>query len=217
MTAVPTGRLDTRQMGFTIPEVLVASALGLVVLATVYTFNRFQLFALRNQAVQLDIQTAARGFVDLFAREVRGTGMDPTCSKAFDGMGEARSDRLRIRMDLNGNGVIDGNNEDVTYVFNAVTNSVERTANGATETLFSGLALTGSSIRYFDANGTELVPTGSPAALTPAQRALVRRVRVHIALQGAGVDPQNTQSLTARASTDVDLRNRFFIASTACP
>lgn len=203
----------SRQAGFTVIEVLVSTSIALVALMTASAFGRFQLFALRNQANQLDIQTAARSVVDLFAREVRQAGLDPTCAKTFSAVADARPNLLHIQADLNGNGVIDGGNEDIAYAY--VTNGIQRTAGGATDVLISNETLTGSTFRYFDSSGTELVPSG--AALNQAQRNAIQRIRIELAVQGKAVDPLNSQPLMASVSSDVDLRNRFFISGTGCP
>lgn len=202
--------------GYTTMEILVASAISLVVLGTAGSFNRFQLFALRNQANQLDIQTTTRSFVDLFARDVRRAGMNPTCAAGFSAIADGGSTWLRAQSDLNGNGAIDGTDEDITYTYDPSTNQVQRTSNGRTELLIAGFDLSASTIRYYDSDGTELVPAGT-GALTAAQLGLVRRVRIELAVAGSAVDPLNGRPLVARVSSDVDLRNRFFVAGITCP
>ena len=208
-------RNRNRQAGFTLTELLVATTLGLVLLANVGSFHRFQLFALRNQATQLQIQTDARNFADLFAREVRRAGMNPTCAGGISGIVEASSSLLHFRADLNGNGAIDATDEDVTYRYNVDANTVQRTANGVTDTLLSGTNLSGSRVRYFNAANAELVPAST--GLSAAQRAAVVRVRLELAMAGNTIDPQNSSNLRAQVASDVDLRNRFFIASMPCP
>jgi len=208
-------RRRNRQAGFTLTELLVATTLGLVLLANVGSFHRFQLFALRNQATQLQIQTDARNFVDLFAREVRRAGMNPTCAGGISGIVEASASLLHFQADLNGNGAIDGTDEEVTYRYNADANTVQRTANGVTDTLLSGADLTGSRVRYFSAANAELVPSFS--GLSAAQRAAVVRVRLELAMAGSSIDPQNSSKLRAQVASDVDLRNRFFVTSMPCP
>ncbi len=205
------------EAGFTIPELLVAMVVTLVITAGFLAFQRFQLFALHDQATQLDIQTAARNVVELFAREVRRAGMDPTCGKAFEGLAKARDKEVRIQSDLNGSGAIDGPNEDITFRYNSETQAVERVANGVTESLLSGMDLDGSLILYYDAAGSQLVPAVSTGGLNAAQRAAVRRIRIELAIAGDPADPNKEVPLRARASTNVNLRNRFFITNTACP
>lgn len=200
------------ERGMSLIEGLVAVTLGMLVTTGILTFNRHHSFAMQDQVRQVDLQTTARSIVDLFAREVRRTGMDPTCAKTFGGLSVAKDDEIGLLSDLDGSGAIDQPNEDLHYRMRVSDKIVERTA-GETESLLSGQDLTGSRFRYFDAAGAELVPG---AGLDAAQRAAVRRVRIEVALGGRPADPNKGSLLVARTSTDVDLRNRFFIASTAC-
>ena len=200
------------QAGFSLVEILVATGIGMVAFLTAASFNRFQLFALRNQATQLDVQTTARSVVDLMAREVRRAGKDPTCAKAFNAIAAATSQSIRVQADLDGDGAVTGTNEDITYSYDSSSNTIWRTANGSTSRLMSGWNMTGSKLRYFDQSGTEL--TGS---LSAAQLATVRRVRVELVLAAAAVDPRNSQPLVTRVASNIDLRNRFFVSGTGCP
>jgi len=199
--------------GFTTVETLIASAVGLMAAAAFLAFNHFQLHAIENQVTQLGVQNDSRAFVDLFAREVRRSGADPTCAKNVTAITEATASKIHIQADLNSNGVVDNNNnEDVTYNYDSSAGVFQRTANGTTETLLSGLTLTGTSLRYYDSSGNELVPSPS---LSAAQRGSVRRVKLQLSASSSAVG-SSTAKLTAAASTNVDLRNRYFVASTAC-
>ncbi|MBI4517684.1 MAG: prepilin-type N-terminal cleavage/methylation domain-containing protein [Deltaproteobacteria bacterium] len=205
--------------GFTLTEVLVATTLTLVAMSGFLSFNRYQLLTLRNQANQIDVQTTARNVVDLFAREVRRAGMNPNCDIAnFSGIADARSYSIRVQADLNNSGQHLGPNEDLTYTYNYSAKTVQRIDNNNwsnTDTLLSDVDLSGSSIRYFDGSGTELVPTSG--SLSATDRSAIRRVRLQLSLRSQAADPLNGAAPSAQVATDVDLRNRFFIASTKCP
>jgi hypothetical protein len=192
---------------------LVATAIGLVGVTTFLSFNRIQLFALQDQTKQVDLQTTARSVLDLFAREVRRAGTDPTCAKTFSAIAVAKGYEIQIKADLDSSGAIDAVNENVTYRYQFQFKGLERVTTTSVETLISGVDLLGSSIRYFDANGAELTGWGG---LSAAQRDSVRRVRMEFRLTGKAADPNKASKLGAFASTDIDLRNRFFIAGTAC-
>jgi len=204
-------RAPRRAAGFTLIEVLVALLLGAGVSTTVLWFTRTQFFTLEDQARQLDLQTTSRAMVDLFAREVRRAGMDPQCTKAFEGLAEASTTRVRVLADLNLNGVLDAASEDLAYHIVA-PDRIERGAGPTTEVLVDGVQVTGSRLRYYDGGGVELAPG---AGLSAAQRAQVRRVRLELAVSTPSLNPEHL--LTARVATDVELRNRFFVASTGCP
>ena len=208
------------QGGFSPIEVLVAAAVGLSALAAVLSFNRFQMLTLRNQTTQVDVQTTVRNIVELFAREVRRAGANPGCRIAgFNGLVDARSYYLRMQSDLNGDGVLTGVGEDVTYQYNWDADAVQRTdrgSGGTTETLASGVGWGDSIIRYFDGNGNEM-NTWYWGSLSPAERSAVRRIRIQLNLTGKALGISGTRPLLAQASADVDLRNRYFLGNTACP
>lgn len=209
-------RTARRQAGFTMPDVLVGTLIALATLAIVATFNRVQLFALRNQIAQVDVQTVGRNLTDLFTREVRRAGTNPTCSP-FEAIVEARADRIRFRHDTNGDGVIDpAVGEEIAYRLDLPGQIVTREASGVSEAILTGVTLAGSRLRYFNGAGGEIIPAGNPPELTAAQRGSVRRVRLELDLAVPGRDPRNPAPHTARFSSDVNLRNRFFLESVSC-
>src|SRR5512136_389799 len=125
------------QAGFTLVETLVATVVGLVVLGAFASFNVTQMYGMRNQANQVDLQTSARSIADLFAREVRraGGGTNVNCTGTVStGLLMAQTTQVRVRLDLNGNGVLTDANEDVTYTLDFTNNKVTRTDNGAGRT-----------------------------------------------------------------------------------
>ena len=149
----------------------------------------------------------------MIARDIRRGGLDPTCSKAFDGISVAKSDEVRIKADLDGSGAIDSPEEDITYRYQSNNNTVERVAGTTANSLMDGIVLTGSHLRYFDGAGVELIP--GTGALGAGDRAQIRRIRIELSL--ADHVANRTEPMRARVSTDVDMRNRFFLADTTCP
>jgi len=202
--------------GFSAMEVLVATALGLFVVGTVSTFNRSQLFAFRDQAVQNDIQMVARNVVDLFSRETRRAGLNSTCTAGLFAITDATSRRVRLQADLNGNGTIDGGNELITYRFMFTSDNIdrlEREVDGRVDVLTDGFDLDGSRFRYYTAGG-ELVP--GAGGLSSSQRASVRRVRIEFTLNAKAVDPQRELPLRVEVANDVNIRNRHFVNEMTC-
>jgi prepilin-type N-terminal cleavage/methylation domain-containing protein len=207
------------QAGFTLTEVLAASTLGLVALGAFTSFNITQMYGMRNQANQVDLQTSARSIADLFAREVRraGGGTNVNCTGTVStGLLTAQTSQVRVRLDLNGNGVLTDANEDVTYTLDFTNNQVTRTDNGArrTDTLWSGVSLAGSQISYFDGAGNQLAPGST--GLSAAQLLQVVRVRLQLALTAKVVEPRNTLQQTAMETTNITLRNRYFVMASTC-
>jgi len=200
--------------GVTLPEIMVSVALALVGMATALSFNRAQFFALRDQAKQIDIQTSTRGIVDFFAREVRRAGRDPVCTGVFTPLVLGTPTQVRFQSDLNSNGVLEPITEDLTYRIMSGYTKLERVAGATLEILLNEVDLAGSKFRYFDGAGVELLPSPS---LTAAQRAAVRRVRLELITRGGSPGSPRTTPLEARAATNVELRNRFFVATSTCP
>ena len=152
------------QAAFTLLEVLVALALSLVVVGAIVAFQSFQLTTLRNQAEQIDIQGTARSVVDLIAREARKTGRNPECKPAIGGLAEAKTKRMRLQTDLDGDGLISGDNEDVTYGWSEAGNALVRIDHSQTAgsgVLVDNVNLAGSAFHYFDGNGSELDASGT--------------------------------------------------------
>ncbi len=198
-------RLD--QSGFTTLDVLVGSFMSLFLLFTVTEFSFTQQSALRDQSKQVDMQTLARNTLQLFSREIRRAGADPTCADTFDGLALATAQRLTVLSDLDGSGAIEAGNEDLSYRLDPETSTLVRTQDGASDDLIEGIDIENSAIRYFDAAGTELVPAPS---LSAAERDAVRRVRMELAVRQGDENPH------IEIASDVNLRSRFFLKDTGC-
>ncbi len=102
--------------GFTLVELLVAMAMGLVVLGAV-----LNIFIHQNQtnAVQQEVvyaQQNVRSAMDLMARDIRSAGYDPAYPPSgLVAVPAATSTSIQIRADLNGDGDTSDTSEDVTY------------------------------------------------------------------------------------------------------
>lgn len=210
----------TAEAGFLAIDALVAIALGLLVLAALTTLHVGQMYAMSDQAKQVDLQGSARDLADLFAREVRraGFGTNPNCSgTASTGVLLGKSTEVRIRADLDGNGILTGSGEDVTWKLDAAAATVTRVDNGQalTEVLWSGVSIGTSALTYYDGSGASLDP--GTTGLTAAQLVAVRRIRLNLALTGKTSQPNSSASVLARSSADVELRNRRFGTDSRCP
>jgi type II secretory pathway pseudopilin PulG len=206
------------ERGYTLAELLVATFLAVAALAAVFSFSRFQVFALQTQTRQQELQTAGRSMLELFTREVRRAGMDPTCGKGFDAIDAARFDHLRVKSDLDGDGFVTGIGEDVTYYYNPSTKAIERKAGSVIERLTdSSITVTDSMLEFFDGAGNAIKPEESQGWLGSGQRREVRRIRISLDLSTTPSDSHNSTLLRARFASNVELRNRFFTMNTECP
>lgn len=198
--------------GFSTIDAIVATALSVITMGTVLNYNRVHMFALTTQSRQIETQGNARSVLDLVVGELRRAGTDPRCMRNFDALSDARADRLRLRADLNGNGLIDAAGEDVRYQYHASSKSLRRTA-ATEESLAEGQVLS-LRFQYYDGAGAELNP--GTGALTSTQQASVRRIRITLTMQSSSGDPRNPRKVQATFSSNANLRNRFLVTSMVC-
>lgn len=204
------GRCD-RQSGFTLMELLVSTLVAGLFLAGVMSMAAFQVTATRDQSTQVELQQAVRNVAELFAREVRRTGTNPTCSPNVRALDYASSWMIYTNSDLNGDGAITFSSESIIYQFDPVSRRFRRTGNGQTETLITDVVWDRSGMRYFDGNGVELA--AGLHSLSSDDRNRVRRVRFTLEVERR---TPNGETIRAQASSDINLRNRFFIRSPIC-
>ena len=120
------------QRGVTLTELLIALALGLFTIGAVYGMHLNQV---KKQIVQEDVlamQQTARAAMDMMAREIRMAGYDPmgvnrdsVSSNDFHGL-TYHPTELRIRADLNGNGVPTDSKESIVYLYDGSTSTLRR-------------------------------------------------------------------------------------------
>ena len=94
-------------------ELLVAMAIGLVVLSAMYSVFTIQNKTFSKQEQIVEMQQNTRAAMDMMSREIRMAGYDPTevnsdpnPSNNFSGV-TVNASQLQIQADLDGNGAID--------------------------------------------------------------------------------------------------------------
>jgi hypothetical protein len=225
-------RRRSRQRGAGTMEVLVASVLTIIVALAIMSFFDAQERAYASLSTYASSQNVTRTVVDLMSREIRMSSYDPTDPGAFvkypgpscpgveQGLAMAMPQLIRIQQDLSGDGLIASANEDVTYA--QVGDEIRRTDNilagtlgaAATVTLVENVPAGGFHIRYFDnqSNPVEIVPAGSPAMLTQAQRACVQKVVIEV--ESVIPDPYpNHPDLHSVVRSGVTIRNRWIASN----
>lgn len=205
-------RFDER--GFTVVELLVTLLVTGVLMAGFIGLAGFQVATTRDQSAQVDLQQTVRDVAEMFAREVRRAGANPTCATGFSAVEFAASWMVRVKSDLNGNGLIDAaGDEDVTYQY--FDGDLRRIANGSIEVLLDDVDWSDSQIRYYDQNGQLLTISQSQTynGLSSSNRAKVRRVEFVLDISQTA---SSGEVMRAQASSDINLRNRFFVGAPAC-
>ena len=215
-----TARRRPRARGFSSMEVLAGVSLTLILLAAVYTFQRAQLKAFASQNVYSDSQNVTRGVIDLMTRELRMASYDPgtalgppspgPCAPGVkQGIIEATPTKIHFRQDLNGDNAIGAAGEDVTY---DLSNGSATRADGAAQpvVLATGIPTGGLAFLYFDNSNppVQLVPAGSPAALTQCQRDSVAKIRITVTANLTNPNANILTPIASVAESEVAVRNR---------
>lgn len=216
----------SRTAGFSTADVLAGLALSLIAVGAIYAFGKAQSRALAAQSAYNESQGVTRSVMDLIARELRMTSFDPTegpgnqgaipnspgpsCTGVSRAIIVATPSMIRFQQDLNGNGVIDASGgEDVTY--DVLGNKIRRQDGPSLpEDLVSGVTADGFVLQYYNGSSPplELVPSGSPPALTQAQRDCVTKVRVTVRARITDTSNAGAYGLTSLAKSEVAIRNR---------
>ena len=201
--------IDLDDKGFTIAELLLAALFGMVVVASLYSFYRGQLFSLLVQEAKTATLEDARGGLDIMLRELRnagswGSGAVPSgCSRVV----AATAQLVRIQADLDGNGDCSSTTgEDVTFDLSVATSTCPGSIirrNGRCLVGNVATAIAGRIFTYYDKNNTDL---GLNPSLTG-----IKRVKVTFGVQMSNPDPRSrgrNPNITSSLSSSVEIRNR---------
>ncbi len=135
--------------GFTLIEILIAMAIGAVMMAAIVdTFvTQRKTYDLQEQIAEMT-QNARIG-MDMLSREIRMAGYNPA-GAAFDAIPYDTTE-LEIRADLNGDGDPDDTDETIVYLYNSETRQIIREANGDQQPLAENI--TAFTFNYLDKTG----------------------------------------------------------------
>jgi type IV pilus assembly protein PilW len=112
-----------RGSGFTLVELIVAMAIGLVIIGASYRVFEVQNKILHNQEQIVEMQQNVRAAMDMMTREARMAGYNPA-DAGFTGITVASS-QLTIRADLDGDAAIAGQ-EYIIYTFDSANMRITR-------------------------------------------------------------------------------------------
>jgi type IV pilus assembly protein PilW len=168
--------------GFTLLEVLIAMAIGGLLLGAVISTFILQSKAYDVQEQMTEMVQTARAAMDMIGREVRMAGYDPT-GAGFDGVAY-HSAKLQLLADLRGasatappDGDTDDPNENITYVYDSKNLQIDRNTGGGNQPFAENIEAFGFT--YLDKDG-------HPTATT----ADIRQIRVTITARTARPDFQ---------------------------
>ncbi len=169
--------------GFTLIEMVVALGLSLVTVSAVYALYVTELKAQYVREDRLEMQQQARVVMDVMSREIlmagydpRGVNRDTDLSNDFQGI-TYDPDRLIIKADLNGNGLIADPNESITFFYDAKTHTLRRNTGGGNQPFGENVELL--LVEYFDKEGNPTVDSTS-----------IRQVKITVTARTEDPDPK---------------------------
>jgi type IV pilus assembly protein PilW len=181
----------------TLVELLVATTI-LALLCVILTGVFFSTSRLHTRTTQrAEVQMSSRQGLALMTSELRQAGADPGDPPiGLAGVVSARGDLIRIRADLNGDGVIQTTepSEDVTYSFDSTTHVVSRDPGSGAAVLIPNVTAMG--LTYFDDANQPL----GPLPLSAGNAARVRAV-------GVTITSEDRDSRAITLTTRIALRN----------
>jgi prepilin-type N-terminal cleavage/methylation domain-containing protein len=189
--------------GFTLLEVLLAAALGAIVLGGAVSLLRVQGAAFRRAQAELAAVGSAWWALDVASRDVQLAGADPSRS-GVAAIAGAAPDQVVLAADLDGDAAVDvASAEQVSLYRTAASGGrfIRRLGNQAMN-IAEHVPEGGLGLRYFDALGVELGAGGAPAAASLPQIA-------RIALQVAVREPFAAEEIEVRLRGAGALRARL--------
>lgn len=164
--------------GFSLIELLIAMAVGTMVIAAlsnVFVMQR------KSQSVQeqvAEMQQNARAGIEMMSRDLRIAGYDPGGSATTAGIAAAASSSVTFRQDLDGNGDTSGTDESITYSLYTESGIQKIGRNTGSGNVSVAENIQGLSFTYYDASG----------AVT-ATLASIREIRFTVTSQTGKPDP----------------------------
>ena len=173
--------------GFTLIELMVAIAIGLVVMAAVATTFTSQTRAYSAQEQINQMEQNLRGALDIMTREIKMAGYKPN-GGTVTGVASYSSTSLTIQADIDGNGTLlasgtgsDTANEQIAYAYDSVNKKITRQVGGGTATTLAE-NISALTFTYYQTSGTTLATSASN----------IRRIKIAMTGITAKPDPAYT-------------------------
>jgi prepilin-type N-terminal cleavage/methylation domain-containing protein len=183
--------------GMTLVELMVVIAvMGLVMLSLMgISMSASRLHGRTSRLA--GVQMSAREGLSLMETELRQAGADPGDPQiGLVGLVSAQAQLIRVRADLNGDGVLQTTepSEDVTYSYDAASRSILRNPGSGAQVVMPNVSA--MTLTYFD---------GANATLTPLPLNATNAARVRAV--GVTITAQDRDSLSITLNTRIALRN----------
>ena len=169
--------------GFTLIELMVSMAIGMVVLAAVTTTFMLQTKVYNAQQHINEMEQNARGVLDVITRELKMAGYKPN-GGSFSGVTYSTT-QLMIQTDLDASGGISTSttaNEQITYAYDSTNKQITR-AVGSGSALVLADNITAFTFSYLDSTGASTTTSAN-----------IRQVSISITATTANPDPNYTSN-----------------------
>jgi len=177
-------RLKLRKTeGFTLTELMVSMAIGMVMLAAVTTTFMLQTKTYNAQQQINEMEQNARGVLDVITRELKMAGYKPN-GGSFSGVTYSTT-QLMIQTDLDASGGISTSttaNEQITYAYDSTNKQITR-AVGTGSALVLADNITAFTFSYLDSTGASTTTSAD-----------IRQVSISITARTANPDPNYTSN-----------------------
>ena len=167
--------------GFTLVEVLIAMAIGGILLGAVVSTFVLQSKSYDVQEQMTEMVQTARAAMDMISREVRMAGYDPT-GAGFEGI-PYHGAQLQLLADLRGanstdppDGDTNDPNENITYAYDSKNLQIDRNTGGGNQPFAEHIE--SFAFTYLDRDGHPTTTTAD-----------IRQIRVAITARAARPDP----------------------------
>lgn len=197
------------ERGLTLIELMIVLVLSMLLMAAVYVTYQVQRKTSDVQQEVSALQQDVRAVLDILARDVRQAGCDPQLT-GVPGLvpTECGGSRISFTMDLDDDGNITDPDEQVKYTY--AGNTLTRTSNTVGPALAVPMSskVTAFGLKYLDASGTVIPPTGGGGAfLLSTEAASVRSVEIAITMQSNKKDPDLNDYIRRSMSRRLRMRN----------
>ena len=152
------------EKGFTLIEMLISMAIGLIIMAALSSTFILQREAYDDQEQIAETIQTARAAMDIMTREIRMGGYDPT-DAGFNGI-PYNAGQLQILADIDdnaGTGVSDGDtndsNEDITYSYDSTNLQIDRNTGGGAQPFAENIQA--FTFSYLDSSGNTTTTTSN--------------------------------------------------------
>jgi prepilin-type N-terminal cleavage/methylation domain-containing protein len=157
-----------KKSGFTLVELMVAIAIGMVVMLAVYSASNLAQRSSSSVGRKIVTQQDARAILDLMAMEIRMASFNPrrltgiwrdpasancgalSANQAYKGIQNVTANAITVEMDVNGNGIIvnpgapiPDPNEVIAYNYDGASTITRSTNCGNPQTILGGVSPTG--------------------------------------------------------------------------